>query len=56
MIDKIGAGDAMLAIISLCFKAKIDNNLTLLKIYEGINWKPGDVKKDIKSFLNLIDN
>ena len=29
VIDKIGAGDAMLAIISLCFKAKIDNNLTL---------------------------
>ena len=33
----------------------VDNNLTLLKFYEGINWKPGDVKIDIRSFLNLID-
>ena len=29
VVDKIGAGDAMLAITSLCFKAKISQNLTL---------------------------
>ena len=28
-IDKVGAGDAMLAIISLCMKVKIPNDLTL---------------------------
>lgn len=30
VVDKIGAGDAMLAVISLCLKLKIDFNLSLL--------------------------
>ena len=30
IIDKVGAGDAMLAIISMCLKAKIPNDLSLL--------------------------
>ena len=29
VVDKIGAGDAMLAITSLCFKSKINNYLTI---------------------------
>ena len=29
VVDKVGAGDAMLAITSLCFKAKVNENLTL---------------------------
>ena len=29
-VDKIGAGDAMLSLISLCLKSKIDDELALL--------------------------
>ena len=30
IIDKVGAGDAMLAVMSLCLKAKIPEDLSLL--------------------------
>ena len=30
IIDKIGAGDTMLAVLAMCIKNKIDQNLTLL--------------------------
>jgi len=28
-LDKVGSGDAMLAILSLCLKGKLDRNLSL---------------------------
>ena len=31
----------------------IDKNNTVLKIYDGLDWKPGDVKKDIKNLLTI---
>jgi bifunctional ADP-heptose synthase (sugar kinase/adenylyltransferase) len=30
VVDKVGAGDTMLAVISLCLKAKVPNDLSLL--------------------------
>ena len=31
----------------------IDKNKTILKIYDGLDWKPGNVKKDIKNLLAI---
>ena len=31
----------------------IDNNLKLLKTFDGIDWNPGEAKKDIENILKL---
>ena len=31
----------------------IDNDLKILKIYDGLDWKPGEVKIDIKNLLSV---
>ena len=31
----------------------IDKNKKIIKIYDGLNWTPGDIKKDIKNLLNI---
>ena len=31
----------------------IDKNLKLLKTFDGIDWKPGDAKKDIENILKI---
>ena len=33
----------------------IDKELKLLKVYTGMNWKPSELKKDLISFLNLLN-
>ena len=33
----------------------IDKDLKLLKVYKGMNWKPSELKKDLISFLNLLN-
>ena len=33
--------------------SKIWKNKTILKIYDGLDWKPGNVKKDIKNLLAI---
>jgi len=31
----------------------IDKNLKLVKTYDGIDWKPSEVKKDIDNLLKI---
>ena len=31
----------------------IDKSKKIIKIYDGLDWTPGDIKKDIKNLLNI---
>ena len=31
----------------------LDKNKKILKVYEGLNWKPADLKRDISYFISL---
>ncbi len=62
VVDKVGAGDAMLAITSLCLKKKIDKNLLLLigslaasQLVENVgNSKKVDKKEILKSIHYIL--
>ena len=45
-VDENNIGHTMKTLI-------VDKNKKILKIYDGIDWKPGDVKNDIKNLLNI---
>ncbi len=61
IVDKVGAGDAMLAISSLCLKKKLDKNLLLLigslaasQLVENIGNSKKVDKKEILKSINYI--
>ena len=45
-VDENNIGHTMRTLI-------VDKNRKIIKIYDGIDWKPGDVKNDIKNLLNI---
>ena len=45
-VDENNIGHTMRTLI-------IDKNNKIIKVYDGMDWKPGDVKNDIKNLLNL---